>query len=259
MLIHASARMTRRSRALLIWLCLLLLSAGGALAQDTGQICLGAFADDNGNGRRDELETPITRGVAASLLNDRGITIASLLLADSPYADDGLLCFDGLLAGNYQVVASSSQYQATTATSARASVRPGTAPARIDFGARRLVGEYIPDPAAMIGALDQAAQQALLVAGLAAAGAIVALSLLGVVVYVKFFRRRRRRRAQRSSTLPPAGLPPEESDDYLRPRQRLHPNRGSPLLFADDEQELVGSSKREGDVFQARREPGENL
>ena len=234
--------MTRRTRAPLLWLGLLLLCAAAALAQDSGQICLGAYADDNGNGRRDEIEAPITRGVAASLLNERGVTIASQLLVDSAYAADGLLCFDGLLAGDYQVVISSSQYQATTASSAGASVRPGTAPARIDFGARRLVGEYLPDPAAIVGALDRPAQQTLLVAGLAAAGAIVVMSLLGVVVYVLVVRRRRRR-AERSSTVPRADLPPsDETEEYLRPRQRLDPNRGSPLLFADDEQDLAGPS-----------------
>ena len=240
---HANARTMRRSLALLIWLSMLLLGVAAALAQDTGQICLGAYADDNSNGRRDETEAPITRGVAASLLNERGVTIASLLLVDSAYADEGLLCFDGLLAGDYQVVASSSQFQATAATRARAAVRPGAAPARIDFGVRRLVGEYVPDPVAMVGALDQAAQQTLLVAGLAAAGAIVVMSLLGVFVYVLIVRRRRRRRAQGASAAPLEGSPPlDESDDYLRPRERLDPNRGSPPLFADDEQDLAGSS-----------------
>ena len=140
----------RLIRALLIWLSLLLLGAPVSLAQDTGQICLQAYADDNENGIRDEIEAPIARGVAASLLNERGITIASLLLQD---AADGLLCFDGLFAGDYQVVISSSEYQATTATSASASVHPGEAPARIDFGAKRLVGEYLPDPVAIVGAL----------------------------------------------------------------------------------------------------------
>ena len=237
-----TAPMTRRTRALLIALGLLL-CASAALAQGTGQICLGAYADDNGNGHRDADEAPITRGVAASLLNERGVTIASLLLIDSAFADDGLLCFDGLPAGDYQVVISSSQYQATTASSARASVRPGAAPARIEFGARRLVGEYLPDPVAIVGALDSAAQQTLLGAGLAAAGAIVVLSLLGVVAYVLVFRRRRRRRAQGSATDQPVGAPAsDETEEYLRPRQRLDPNRGSPLLFPDDEQDLPGSS-----------------
>ncbi len=223
----------------------LLLSALAALAQDTGQICLQAYADDNQNGIRDEIEGPISRGIAASLLNDRGVTIASLLLED---AADGLLCFDGLFAGEYQVVISSSEYQATTVATVGASVQPGEAPARIDFGAKRLVGEYAPDPVAIVGALDPGAQQTLLVAGLAAAGAIVFLSMLGALVYFLVIRRRlRRRRMPPPSAEPPvplAGLSrqPDETDYYLRPRQRLDPNRGSPLLFADDDTDLAGSS-----------------
>ena len=229
--------------ALLIWLSLLLLGAPVSLAQDTGQICLLAYADDNENGIRDEIEAPISRGVAASLLNERGITIASLLLQD---AADGLLCFDRLFAGDYQVLISSSEYQATTATSASASVHPGEAPARIDFGAKRLVGEYLPDPVAIVGALDPAATQTLIVAALAAVGAIVLMSLLGALIYFLFIRRRLRRRPRPGAAplVPLAGLPPhsDETDAYLRPRQRLDPNQGSPLLFADDDQDLVGSS-----------------
>ncbi len=235
----------RLIRSLPIWLSLLLLGAPVSLAQDTGQICLQAYADDNENGIRDEIEAPISRGVAASLLNERGITIASLLLQD---AADGLLCFDGLFAGDYQVVISSSEYQATTATSASASVHPGAAPARIDFGAKRLVGEYLPDPVAIVGALDPAAMQTLIVAALASAGAIVVMSLLGALIYFLLIRRRLRRRpSPRPSAAPPvapAGAPPhsDETDAYLRPRQRLDPNQGSPLLFADDDQDLAGSS-----------------
>lgn len=246
--LHLTTRPMQRMRALLICLSLLLIGALVALAQDRGQICLRAFADDNANGIRDEIEAPITRGVAASLLDERGITIASLLLVDAPYAADGLLCFDELFAGQYQVVISSSEYQTTTSTSASASVQPGAAPARIDFGARRLVGEYVPDPIAIVGALDPAATRTLAVAVLAAALAIVVMSLLGVLAYFLVIRRRLQHRpAPRASAaplVPLAGLPPhaDETDDYLRPRQRLDPNRGSPLLFADDDQDLAGSS-----------------
>ncbi len=245
---HETKRTTGRIRALLIGLNLLLLSALVSLAQDTGQICLQAYADDNENGIRDEIEAPISRGVAASLLNERGITIASLLLQDAPYAADGLLCFDGLFAGDYQVVISSSEYQATTSESASAFVQPGAAPARIDFGAKRLVAEYLPDPVAIVGALGPAATQTLIVAGLSAAGAIVVMSLLGVLIYFLVVRRRlRRRQRPRPSAAPPlpmGGLQPhsDETDAYLRPRQRLDANQGSPPLFADDDQDLAGSS-----------------
>ena len=240
---HATTQWMRRIRALL--LCCLLLGALAALAQDTGQICLQAFADDNENGIRDEIEAPITRGIAASLLNERGITIASLLLEG---AADGLLCFDGLFAGEYQVVISSSEYQATTAARVGASVQPGEAPARIDYGAKGLVGQYAPDPVAIVGALDPAAQQTLLVAGLAAAGAIVFMSMLGALVYFLVIHRRlRRRRNPPRGAAPPVpqadtSQQPDATDDYLRPRQRLDPNRGSPLLFADEDTDLAGSS-----------------
>ena len=246
----SSRRLLARRLALPVLLCLLL-GAIAARAQDRGQICLQAFADDNANGVRDEIEAPISRGVAASLLNERGITIASLLLADAPYAADGLLCFDQLFAGDYQVVISSSEYQATTSTSNAASVLPGAAPARIDFGAKRLVGEYRPDPVALVGALDPAAAQTLLVAGLAAVAAIIVMSLLGVLVYFLVIRRRFRHRRRplpgaAAPFDPSAGLPPRPgaTDDYLRPRQRLDPNQGSPLLFDDDDQDLAGSYLR---------------
>lgn len=231
-----------------IGLLLLLLGSLTSQAQDTGQICLQAFADDNGNGIHDDIEGPISHGVAASLLNDRGITIASLLLEDVPYADDGLFCFDGLLAGDYQVVITSGEYEATTGALASASVQPGAAPARIDFGAKPLIGENVPEPDAIVGALDPAAQQRLVVVGLAAAGVMVAMSLLGVLIFFRIIRRRlRNRRVSRPPTAPlapPAGLPPrrhDEADDYRQPGQMLDPNRGSPLLFADDDQDLAGS------------------
>lgn len=236
------------ARVLALTILLGILLPAGIMAQDRGQICLQAYVDDNENGSREEIEAPITRGVAASLLNDQGITIAALLLEDAPYAADGLLCFDQLFAGDYRIVISSSEYQATTSTSASASVQPGEAPARIDFGGKLLVGQYVPDPVAMVGALDPASAQALLVAASAAVIAIVVMSIIGVLIYFLVIRRRwRRRRMPRPNAappVPPEGLPRQstEADDYLRPRQRLDPSRGSPLLFADDDQDLTGSN-----------------
>ena len=230
-----------------IWLGLLLAGALLTLAQDRGQICLQAYADDNSNGIRDDVEAAIARGVGASLLNDRGVTIASLLLDDAPYGD-GLFCFDGLLAGDYQVVITSSEYEATTSAAASASVQPGAAPAIIAVGLKPLTGEILPDPGGIVGSLDPAAQQTLIVAGLAAAGLIVALSLLGVLVYFRFIRRHSRNwrmsRSHSAPLAPPAGLPSRRQDlaaDTRPPGQALDPNQGSPLLFADDDQDLAGA------------------
>ena len=122
------ARAIRRGRALA--LAILAYALVIASAQDTGQICLLAFVDQDEDGRRATTELPIKRGIAAGLLDERGVTIRSLLLNDSAYAAEGLLCFEGLLAGEYGVIVSSSEYNATTPTMTKAIVRPGAPPAR---------------------------------------------------------------------------------------------------------------------------------
>lgn len=239
-----SARKTALTLA--IWVGLLLAGALLTLAQDRGQICLQAYADDNGNSIRDDVEAAISRGVGASLLNDRGITIASLLLDDAPYGD-GLFCFDGLLAGDYQLVITSSEYEATTSAEASASVQPGAAPAIIDVGVKPLTGEILSDRGGIVGSLGPAARQTLIIAGLAA-GIVVALSLLGLLIYFRVIRRHARNwRMSRSHSAPlvaPAGLPPCRHDvvnDTRPPGRALDPNQGSPLLFADDDRDLAGS------------------
>ncbi|MCY3780887.1 MAG: hypothetical protein OXG78_11305 [Chloroflexi bacterium] len=208
-------------------------------AQDTGQICLQAYADQNEDGLRTEAEAPIARGIAASLLDERGITIGAQLLEDSPYAADGLLCFDQLLAGRYRIIISSSEYSATTATTAEAAVSPGAAPARIDFGAKPLTVAVAPAILTGLAALDADAVPTLLVAVGAAVIAIIGLSLLGCLLVALILRGR-----NRAKTRQPAGpatrnlqpAPPPE-DEALSPRLTKDPSEGSPPLFTDEDQQ----------------------
>ena len=148
------------------------------LAQDRGQICLSAYADEDGDGRRAPTELPLTRGVAASLLNADELTLASQLLADSPYAADGMLCFDQLLAGDYQLIISSSAFSPTSPARAEARVQPGAPPAHIVFGAKPLTAAQSAIPR-----LDAAATSGLAIvfAGLATGVALV--SLLGCMLF----------------------------------------------------------------------------
>ena len=71
-----------RLRWLLVLACLLLMGAP-LTAQDTGQICVQAFDDLNQDGVRDPDEAPISRGIAASLLNAAGVTIDTGLMQGS--------------------------------------------------------------------------------------------------------------------------------------------------------------------------------
>ncbi len=174
----------------LLWFCLLLF--GPALsAEDTGQICLQAYADANENGRRDADEASISRGVGASLLDDRGFVIAVQLLADAPYAARGLLCFADLPAGAYQLHLTSSEFAVTGPQSAAATVAPGLPPPRLDFGLRPLfVEEAAVSPAATI---DSVAALRLLFALLASAFAVSGMTALGILIYVLVFYRQLRR------------------------------------------------------------------
>lgn len=235
------ARTARSPGCLARWLgyfCLALLCAK-SLAQDTGQICLQAFADQDGDGQRAATEAPIVRGVAASLVNDRGITVSSQLLEDSPYADDGLLCFDQLRAGDYRLIISSSEYIATTATVADAAVQPGSAPARIDFGAKSLAVVAAPGIVSGLEALDADAVWTLLVAAGSAIVAIVVMSLLGCLMVALILRRRNRARSLQPQSGVISGASPARSteDASSSPRMMKDPNEGSPPLFTDEDQE----------------------
>ena len=229
---------------------LLLLGSGLLSAQDTGQICVGAFDDLNQSGARDAIEVAITRGIGAHLLNDVSVTIGSKLLEDSPYAADGLVCFDQLPAGDYLVILTSSEYIPTSATSVRAAVEPGSPPALIEVGVR-LIDAAVPDGSSTTRGIDARAAEGLVLALIASS--IVAF-LMGVVGFFLYFlvirpRRRVRRVARQRVSAAPAmpapdisGLPaqPPVPGSSGGPALMHDPNRGSPLLFVDGESDQSG-------------------
>lgn len=198
----------------LLLICLPLALASPVRAQDTGQVCALSFIDRDADGVRGFDEPMATRGVSASLNDAAGVTIASLLLDDSPLAADGLLCFDDLLAGDYQITLRSSEYAITTAAAISASVRPGAAPMVLQVGIQPL-SRSTPSrsPADISSALKTVLPLliggAVLVACLCVAGLLTAL----------FVFRRRSKAAQARLFHPP-----------LKP----DPSAGPPLQAADD-------------------------
>ena len=226
-------------------ICLWLACGTPLDAQDTGQICVQAFDDRDGNGRRDGDEAPIFRGIVASLLDDRSITIASRLLEDSPFAADGLLCLDQVEAGDYLVVLTSSEYIATTSSVISASVRPGTAPARLDFGVRSLFAAPERDDPAGDFALDPAALEGALVAALGSGITLIGMTVIGILVYFLVLRRRLRRIQFAAMAPPRAPLMPAAaasgSTFQTGGGMRVNPpppdpHQGSPPLFVDDDE-----------------------
>lgn len=189
--------MPGRGGIALRWLILLGLPFALALpasAQDAGQVCALSFADRDADGLHAPDEVAIAHGVSASLQNAAGVTIASLLLEDSPFAADGLLCFDQLLAGDYQITLRSNEFSNTTSASFAASVNPGAAPPLVEFGLQPLpIAGSSRSPAPT--AINAAAVNAVLRGLTGSLIMFLIMSLIGLLIYLLVFRRRLQRAA----------------------------------------------------------------
>lgn len=229
----------------LLLLSLLLLVCASAFAQDTGQICIQSFEDRDGSGTRDDDEPAIAQGLAANLMSALGITIDTLLLENSISAASGLACFENLPAGDYVVVLTSAQYEATTAPSFNALVVPGAAPALYDFGLApiRRERDNSIEAAPPLNEAETRALQAIAIA-LAGSGLVSGIVfLLGLSLYFGVFRRRLRKirqsrleYARRAAPSAPAELMPFSSPAAGAPSHEpfgLH--QGSPQLFDQDD------------------------
>jgi len=174
-------------------LLVLVCFAGVALAQQAGgDFCVRAFEDLNANSVRDTSDSeafePLLRaGIGADLLNDAGVIVASALLADSPTADQGVICFQFLPEGQYTIQITSAEYRPTTPDAMTASIRAGELPAVMELGVQTLVGL----PAAPLTAVtDETAQLERIL--FAAAGAVVValvMQVIGLIIYLMRFAR----------------------------------------------------------------------
>ena len=191
---------TWRHSGWLLLICPLLLASWPARAQDTGQICVQVFEDRDADGLRAADEGAIAQGIGASLRNAAGVTIDSELLEGSPFARDGLICFNHLLAGDYSLMLTSAEYAATTAATFAAAVNPGAAPAVVEFGARPLRAAPASGAGGPGFAIDPAALDAMLRGLAGSLVAVVVMSVTGLLIYLSVFRRR----LQRAAMMPPS-------------------------------------------------------
>lgn len=187
----------------LLLFCLPLALATPVPAQETGQVCVQSFVDQDADGRRAADETAIGHGIVAGLENTAGVTIASLLLEDSPYAAEGLLCFDALPAGDYRITLRSVEFADTAGASFPASVEPGAAPMLVEYGVQPqpvvAPSRSRAEPADAVNARLRAFAASLIM--------IVITGAIGLLICLAVIRRRSKR-----ALAPPASAPPEQSD-----------------------------------------------
>src|SRR5690606_15345659 len=101
-----------------------------------GQFCVRSYEDRNANQTRDQGEPLLVAGIGADLLDESGIVVASALLADSPTAAQGIICFQFLPPGQYTIQVTSAEYRATTPETMTVTLVGGELPAVLEFGAQ---------------------------------------------------------------------------------------------------------------------------
>lgn len=181
------------TRKLLLSVLLTLLLATVVTAQSSsGQLCIRAFEDRNGNGTQDANEPPIIRGVSATLANATGLIIDTALMETSSSASSGTLCFQRLEAGQYTIRVTSADYAATTVSDFTAAVSDSGIPQVLSYG-----GQFIPVEAPVVetGISQEERLQTLLVksviAGIGALVVMGAMAVIGAIIYFAVLRNRR--------------------------------------------------------------------
>lgn len=218
--------------ARIVWIGSLLVAVGVGvtLAQSNGgQFCVRAFEDANGNGSRDPGEALIQSGFSANLQNAGGVVIDSASIEQSDTRASGLICFQGLPAGDYGLFVTSAVYQPTASDRLTASIQPGELPALLEFGAQRIDGDIdlqaIEAANTSAQAEDDAALERLAVSTLGAVGAMFVTLLIGLLLYIFVMRPPR---SYQSAAYPVEGDPyarfrPPSQRPGHPPRQRQHP------------------------------------
>lgn len=175
-----------RRSILLLWLtCSLAVSH----AQTGGQVCVRAYEDRNNNGRYEAGEPLITRGVSANLLDANGIIIRTATLEESSLAAQGIICFQLLPSGQYSVNVISGAYNPTGSNLFTVSVTDVGAPELFDYGATLIVSDSATlSQSTLETPIDRdTVLRAILFSTLGAIIVLVAMSLVGFVLYWLIF------------------------------------------------------------------------
>ena len=159
--------------------------------QEGGQACVQAFEDRNSNGIQDGNEANITEGLNANLNDANNITIQSILMEDSPNASRGVLCFQFLPSGTYQIQITSTDYAAVSSNVFTVEVSETGVPTLVQFPAQRIVtGIDTSGASTSSSATDRDTLAGLLLGIIGAVVVMGAMLVLGIAVYVLVFQRR---------------------------------------------------------------------
>lgn len=209
------------SAAVVLTAVALTASLAFAQAGGDGQFCVRAYEDRNANGQRDG-EPFLNGGLSANLLDSDDIIIASAILDDSPTANQGIICFEGLSPAQYTVIVASAEFRATTPDTLTANVQNGDIPAVLEFGAQRVSSTVaVVDVGVVDGLTREQALERMLMAVLGGLVAALVMLVLGLFVFLIAFRGRRQAAMDQDDTYyrrPPTSENPQvrETGEHQR-------------------------------------------
>jgi len=181
------------TRTLFITVLLAVVFASITAAQSSsGQVCIRAFEDRNGNGISDANEPPITRGISVTLGDASGVIIDTAIMENSPTASSGTLCFQRLPEGQYTLRVSSANYQATGASEFVTVANASGVVDVLPYGAQVIPEESLPATTPALSQEDrlQANLVRMVFAGLSAILIMGAMVVVGALIYFFVLRKR---------------------------------------------------------------------
>lgn len=187
-------------------LMLIVVSVPIVWGQGTGQICVRAFEDRNGNGVADPGEPNLTRGISADLLDASGVIIQSQLLENSTRVSQGLLCFQNLEAGQYTLNVNAADYVPTGAQTYGVSISNSAIPDVFEYGAQVVVSETPTETTSDQPVINERALlERILFSTLGAAFVVGAMTVIGSLIFFLRFRNKQPRYTVESGMVPAVG------------------------------------------------------
>lgn len=196
-----------RYRVLLVCVIALMSQLSLLTQSTTGEFCVEAFEDRDGNGVHDAGEPFLTRGLSAQLLDANNIVIQTALIDNSPTAGRGLICFQAPPA-QYTLSITSAEFLATTASNLTVNLASNDR-LLLEYGGQRVQVAPVDDATSADSSTtdtDELTERAI-IAGTGAVIAMFITMVLGFLLYVIFLRGRGRNRP-----LPPYQY--AQPDDY---------------------------------------------
>ncbi len=214
----------------LIFLVLNISFISPAQAQGSGQFCVRAYQDDNGNMMRDPGEPLLQSGIIVTLHDMRGVIINTASLEASPTREQGLVCFNNLPEGQYALFVDSVQYRATTTENMIAQLNTTSQVAVLEYGGQTI--RFSPTSTTITPVVETSFTPNWERVGIAAiwgSAAAMLVGTVGLMLYALFIRPYNRR-IMRQRPLTPYSTP-TVTPNYYQPT--VEPTRKNYYEYED--------------------------